>query len=139
MKNLITNSKPVIPNTIFFDEDFMPIFSNSSTNQLIKVDLEETDKQIIVQADVPNLEKNDISLKVQDNKLIMIGAKKEMKEEKNKKFYIRERVFDEFQREIPLPKQIDKTKVKANIKNGVLSIVMNKINTPEEIEITVDS
>jgi HSP20 family protein len=133
---LIPTNRLFSPSSSWFfdDEDF---FNFNNSKNLPKLDLSETDKKLFVSVDLPNFDKKDIVLKVQDNKLILKGAKKEEKTD-DKKYYLKERFSSEFHREIMLPKDIDPKTVKANIKNGVLTVSMDKKEKSAEIEISVD-
>ncbi len=140
MKKLIPHGSALF--TPFFDEDLLfPSFSGiQSLTSFPKVDMKETKKEIVVKADIPEFDKGDISLKVQDNKLIISGVKVEEKEEEDKedRYFLKERECKEIHREINLPKSVDPTKVTAKMKNGVLTVKMVKKSVSEEIEIKVE-
>ena len=79
-----------------------------------------------VEADLPGLTDKDVDVKV-DGDLLTISSIK--KEEKEKGYIIRERHDAGFSRSFTIPKDIDKDKIKAHFKNGVLSLELPK--TPE--------
>ncbi len=103
------------------------------------LDIEEDDENIIVKTEVPGLKKEDIKVSVRGNLLTISGEKKREKETNNKTYHRIERTYGKFQRAITLPSDIEPNKVKANYKDGVLTITLTKpeILKPKEIEVEV--
>jgi HSP20 family protein len=105
------------------------------------VDISETPEAIIVKADLPGIDENDISLTLSGDNLIIKGEKKSEKEEKGKHFNRVERSYGSFERVIVLPVSVEQDKISAHYKKGVLEISMPK--KPElkqkEIKINVGS
>ena len=128
MKYLIP--RPFSLPSLIEEDDFRDLFSWQTKVSVPRVDLEETDKELIVRADVPALERKDIAIKVQDHSLIISGSKTEEKEEKKKKYYYKERSSESFHREIWLPKEVVKDKVSAKMKDGVLIVTLPKAEKP---------
>ncbi len=91
-----------------------------------EVDMYETNKEVVVKANLPGCEKKDVSVDVQDNILTIKGKKEENKEVKEKDFYQREQSFGSFQRSVSLPKYANIDKAKASCKNGVLEVKFPK-------------
>lgn len=118
------------------ENEFRDFFSQRSLAKFPRLDLEETEKELVAKIDVPAMERKDISIKVQDHSLIISGSKLEEKEERKKKYYHKERSSESFHREIWLPKEVLKDKVSAKMKNGVLTVTLPKIEKPgKEISI----
>lgn len=90
------------------------------------VDVSETNDEVIVKADIPGVNAEDIEINIVDNVLTIKGEKKREKEEKKENFYRVERYYGTFMRSIQLPSEIDIEKVKAQYKDGVLKIVLPK-------------
>jgi|AGTN01.2.fsa_nt_gi Molecular chaperone (small heat shock protein) len=91
------------------------------------VDVQEHNGEIIVTADMPGMDKEDIKLDVTSNNVLEISARKksEKKEGEEKKGYLRhERSYVGYYRAIQLPADVDKSKAKAAYSNGVLSVTM---------------
>lgn len=107
-------------------------FETSFGPSVPAVDVVEHDKEFTVTAEIPGLTINDIDLSVSDNTLTIKGEKKEEKEDKAKNYYMSERKYGSFQRNLPLPHGVDRDKVTAKFENGVLSVVLPK--TPEAIK-----
>ncbi len=90
------------------------------------VDVKEKDKEIIVTAELPGMDADDIEINISDDVLTLRGEKKEEKEEKEGNFYRRECTYGSFHRDIPLPVEIDPDKVEAEFKRGVLKVRLPK-------------
>ena len=91
-----------------------------------KMDLEETEKEFRITAELPGMEEKDVEVLLTGNAITLKGEKKEEKEEKGKSFYHMERSYGSFQRTVPLPEGIDLKKVDADFKNGVLTVRLPK-------------
>jgi len=90
------------------------------------VDVEETEKEIVVRADLPGVEPKDVEVTVENDTLIVRGEKKEEYEDKKKNFHRMERFIGRFYREIPLPTGTEPEKVQATSAKGVLEIHIPK-------------
>ena len=102
-----------------------------------KINLSEDEKNIIVNVDLPGVNPDDVDIEVRDDSLIISGKTEEEKEKKEKKFYYYERKSGSFYREISLPSKVDEKKTKAEIKNGVLEIILPKTAKSEGYKIKV--
>ena len=134
-----------------FDEDTgdltiqKPNFSkNVSKSQLFgDVDIKETDKEIIVKADLPGLRKEAIKVSIQDNKLLRIegerAKEKEVSGESNDSHYQKfERQQGHFERLVELPALVKDSGTEAHYENGVLTVKIPKAETPKkEVSVSV--
>jgi HSP20 family protein len=94
---------------------------------LPSTDVWEDDGDVVVESEVPGMEAKDIDVNIRDDNTLVISAKKEeTKEKKEKNYYRSERYFGEYYREIELPKPVDKTKVSAKTRDGVLTVRLAK-------------
>jgi len=91
-----------------------------------RVDMSDTDKEIIVKVDLPGMTEKDVDISISRDALTISGEKKQEKEESEKGWYRMERQYGSFSRSIPLPCEIEADKVAAIYKNGVLSIKLPK-------------
>jgi HSP20 family protein len=103
------------------------------------VDVQETDKEYLVKADLPDVRKEDVKVGIENGILTLEGERKQEKEEKNKKFHRVERVYGKFVRRLALPTEIDAPKVAAEFKDGVLNVRLPKTETakPRAIDVKV--
>lgn len=101
-------------------------------------DVQETDKEVIVTAEIPGVNKGDINIKVTDNGIeISAEAKHEAKEEKEG--VIRSgRFYSKFYKFLSLPSKVHGDKAKATYKNGVLEIKLPKAETEKKTTIKVE-
>lgn len=90
------------------------------------VDISETDDAVLVQAEVPGLDPEDIDVSVADNVLTIKGEKKECREERGENYHRVERRYGTFSRSIQLPTEISVEKAEAVVRNGVLEIRLPK-------------
>jgi|AHKK01.1.fsa_nt_gi HSP20 family protein len=101
------------------------------------VDIKEKEGKIIVTADIPGVEKGDISINIRGDTLEISAEKKEEKAEEEEGYIRRERRYKKFYRSIPLPTEVDKDNVDATFENGVLRIEMPKLAIEEVKKIAV--
>jgi HSP20 family protein len=90
------------------------------------VDIQETDTEYVVKADLPEVKKEDVKVEFEDGVLTVQGERKMDKEEKDKKFHKIERGYGKFVRRFALPTEVDGTKVSAEFKEGVLNVHLPK-------------
>jgi HSP20 family protein len=103
------------------------------------VDIQETEKEYLIKAELPEMKKEDVKVEMLDGVLTIEGEQKLEKEEKGKRFHKVERSYGRFVRQFGLPKEVDETKVMADFKDGVLNVHLPKIATakPTPIEVKV--
>ena len=101
------------------------------------VDISETENQYEVNAEIPGLKKEDIKLSVEDNVLTLSGERKVEKETDKKNYHRIERAYGKFERSFRLPKEVDAENIKANYKNGVLTVQLPKTEAVKPKEIAV--
>jgi HSP20 family protein len=101
------------------------------------LDLEETDGEYLVKADLPAVTKEDVTVSIEDGVLSIEGERKQEKEEKGKKFHRIERSYGKFLRRLTVPTDADPQKVSAEFKNGVLNVHLPKSATAKPRAINV--
>jgi len=112
-----------------FDRFFGEPFEEVGTSLKVwapRVDVEETDKEIFVKADLPGVDAKDVEISVSDGSLILKGEKKEQREEKKRTYQFVERFVGKFYRELPLPSSADPDKIAATSCKGVITITIPK-------------
>lgn len=101
-------------------------------------DISETKDKLIVKAELPGLEPEDIKLSLTGNLLTIQGEKKKEKEEKDEQHYSLERYSGAFQRSFRLPVEVQEDKIEAKFDKGVLTITMPKTTKTPKKEIKIN-
>jgi HSP20 family protein len=91
-----------------------------------RVDVEDTDREIIVKADLPGVDPKDVDISFSDGTLVIKGERKEKREEKGKNYQRTERFVGQFYREVPLPPGTDPEKITATSSKGVITVTIAK-------------
>jgi HSP20 family protein len=103
-----------------------------------RVDVSEDEKNIYVEADMPGLEQKDITVTLREDVLTISASREEQKEQKEKNYRTMERVSRSFRRQILLDKPVDKNKIDAQYKNGVLKLTLPKTAQVKESEYKIE-
>ena len=111
----------------FFD-DFVPMKGMQKFD--MKCDIYEKGGNVHIELDAPGYKKDEIKLDVDDGVLTISGHKKEEKEDKEKNYFRKERVYGSFKRQFTIGK-IDENKINAYFNDGVLKITFPKENKKE--------
>lgn len=90
------------------------------------------DNEVEVTAELPGIEEKDVEISFSYNLLSIKGSRKAEREMKRKGYYRMEQSYGSFQRDIPIPFDIDRDKMKATFKNGVLSVILPKNHKDKE-------
>ena len=90
------------------------------------VDVAEDEREFLIKAELPEVEKKDVKVTVQDGVLALAGERKFEKEEKGKKFHRVERAFGTFSRTFELPIDANTMKITAEFKDGLLKVHLPK-------------
>ncbi|TLS65937.1 Hsp20/alpha crystallin family protein [Mariprofundus erugo] len=101
------------------------------------VDIRETDDALLVQAELPGIDKKDVHVDVHDGVLTVSGERHYEKEENEKNVHRIERAYGKFSRSFSLPANVETDKVEAHMSNGVLEVRLPKssVAKPSSIEI----
>ena len=102
------------------------------------VDILEKGNEVILKIDLPEMNQNEIDIKVEENTLIIQGERKFVKETSDTNYLQIERPYGTFQRTFAIPRGIDQEKIKAGYKDGVLRIVLPKKADSYPKQITVE-
>ncbi|MCP4644905.1 MAG: Hsp20/alpha crystallin family protein [bacterium] len=101
------------------------------------VDLEETDTDVVVTAELPGLDKKDFKVDLQGGRLILSGEKKASHDQNDQAYHYTERRYGAFNRAIPLPCEIDADNVSASYKRGVLRVTLPKTEAVKATRVQV--
>jgi len=104
-----------------------------------RVDVHETDKEILIDVEIPGLDKKDIKVEVKNNTLTISGERKSERTSKDTQCCRVERHYGKFERTFGLPDTVKADKVSAEYKNGVLALTLPKSEKaiPKEVQISV--
>ena len=103
------------------------------------MDVQETDTEYLVKADLPDVKREDVKVSVEDGVLAVEGERRMEKEEKGRKFHRTERIYGRFVRRMAVPTNVDSERVAADFKDGVLSVHLPKSPSvkPKTVDIKV--
>lgn len=125
----------LIPKNFYLDDFFENVGTQNNT---MKCDIYEKNGDYNIEVEIPGFDKNNVKIEV-DKGYLTITAEREFVEEQEEKKYVRkERSYGKYQRSFYLGDNIDVDKVKAEFKNGILKILVPKleeIETKKQIEI----
>src|SRR5262245_22380179 len=101
------------------------------------VDIFETEGEIVVKAELPGIDRKDITLHLEKNVLTLRGERRFEKETKEENYHRIERSYGTFSRAFSIPGTVDEEKIRADYKDGVLKIVLPKKeqSKPKQIRI----
>ena len=100
-------------------------------------DVYETEKELVVELDVPGYEEAELALEVTDHMLTITGERKAEKEEKDRNFYLHERLEKHFERHFTLPTEADTARIDAKFHTGVLEVHIPKIEQAKARKIEI--
>ena len=104
-----------------------------------KVDIVEDEKEFLIKAELPEVDKKDVKVTIQQGILTIQGERKQEKEENGKRIHRVERSYGTFVRAFTLPEEVAESELKAEFKDGVLMIHLPKAEKPkpQAVEIKV--
>ncbi|KAJ2961778.1 hypothetical protein NQZ79_g3032 [Umbelopsis isabellina] len=110
----------------------------SSSGITPAIDISETDKNWVVHAELPGVNKEEIKLEYHGNAMVISGESRRSKDYEKENVRYQERRYGSFSRSVPLPENVDKTKINAKFENGLLEVLIPKSeeSTPRKIEIS---
>lgn len=103
------------------------------------VDIYETENELVLKADLPDVNEKDLDIRIESNILTIKGERK-FEEKVNEDNYLRiERTYGSFSRSFSLPSTVDSGSIKADYKNGVLTVELPKRaeSKPRQVKINV--
>jgi HSP20 family protein len=102
------------------------------------VDIYEDDREVVVKMEVPEVERQDIDVHIEDNSLIIRGERKLEREEAKHNYHRIERSYGPFRRTFTLPTSVDQNQISAVCDKGVLKVVLPKKNPSVTRQIEVE-
>jgi len=123
-------SDPFIPSEMGWDEGIRNVWHPA-------VDIFEKDDKMVIKAELPGLDKKDFSLDIRNDVLTLRGERKYENEVKEENFYRKEMSHGTFVRSFTLPGDVDADRIKAEFKNGILTVEVPKPENRKPKQITV--
>lgn len=102
------------------------------------VDIYECENGMILQADLPGVARDDVTVELRDNILTLRGERRIEKAPATNQYYRRERCFGPFQRIFTLPAAVHPDKIRARFKDGILEIEIPRIKEPAPRSVSVN-
>jgi HSP20 family protein len=124
-----------------FKEAFSPMHGEtevSTRSWAPPVDIYETEDAIVLKAELPGIDPEDVEVRVEDNTLYLKGERKYEKEVNEQNYHRIERSYGSFARSFTLPNSINAEKVKAEYKDGLLTLTMPKREEAKPKTIKID-
>lgn len=105
-----------------------------------QVDIMEGPNEFTIKAEIPEVNKDDVKITIDNGVVTIQGERKQEKEEKDKKFHRIERFYGSFSRSFSLPDNVNASAAKATFKDGVLTLQIPKTaeTKPKGIEVKVE-
>jgi HSP20 family protein len=101
------------------------------------VDISETKDKLLIKAELPGLEAQDVDVNISGDVLTIKGEKKKEEEQKDEQYYSCERYSGSFQRSFQLPVNVKTDKVEAVFDKGVLNITLPKTEEAKKKNIEI--
>jgi HSP20 family protein len=108
-----------------FDDDFFPVLSQRSTS-MPAVNIKEDEKKFILDLAVPGIDKKDLKIEMHEDIITISSESKNESEENHDGFKRREFSYSSFCRSFYLPDNVNREKIAANYKDGILSVELPK-------------
>lgn len=139
MKSLISYN----PRGLSLFDDIDRVFNTflhdgpATTYRTPSVDIQENETDYVLEAELPGLSEKDVEVKVEDNLLTIASRKDRKQEEKREDYVVLERRSAAFSRSFVLPKDVDREKIEATFKDGLLSLRIPKAESAKPLQIEV--
>ncbi len=129
-----------LANIRFFEDAFNRLLSEPRAGRPWSpaVDIFETEDDLVLKADVPEVELKDIDVRVENQTLTLSGERKFENEDSNKGYHRIERSYGQFTRSFSLPSTVDTEKVGAEYHNGVLTVKLPKKAAAKPRQVKID-
>jgi HSP20 family protein len=126
--------------TRLFDETISRIWKEEVPQRVWSppVDILEREDEVVLKVDLPEMNQNEIEIKVEEDTLIIQGERKFIKETSSVNYLQIERPYGTFHRTFTVPRMIDRDKIKAAYKDGVLQVILPKRREVHPKQIVVE-
>jgi len=129
-----------LANLRLFEDAFTRMLSEPQTNRpwAPAVDIYETENELVLKADLPDVDLKDIDVRVENQTLTISGERKFEKQDTTKGYHRIERNYGTFVRSFSLPNTFDTEHIGAEFKNGVLSVSLPKKEAAKPRQVKVE-
>jgi HSP20 family protein len=129
-----------LANLRVFEDAFTRFLSEPQSNRPWSpaVDIYETENELVVKADLPDIDQKDIDVRVENQTLTIAGQRKFEKQESGKGFHRIERSYGDFVRSFAVPNSFNTEEISAEYKNGVLTVKLPKKEAAKPRQIKVE-
>ena len=130
-----------LANIRLFEDAFTRMFNEPQTNRpwTPAVDIYETENDLVVKADLPDVDLKDIDVRVENQTLTIAGERKFEKQDNVAGYHRIERSYGNFTRSFEVPNSFDTEKIAASFKNGVLSVSLPKKEAAKPRQIKIEA
>lgn len=108
-----------------FDDDFFPTLTGR-TSSMPSVNIREDDKNFILDLAVPGIDKNNLKIDINEDVLTISSETKNESEENREGWKRKEFSYSSFCRSFYIPENVNKEKIEANYKDGILTVALPK-------------
>ncbi len=108
-----------------FDDDFFPVMSNNASS-MPAVNIREDDKRFTLDLAVPGIDKKDLKIDINEDVLTISSETKNESEESKDGYKRKEFSYSSFCRSFQIPENVNREKIEANYKDGILSVSLPK-------------
>jgi HSP20 family protein len=117
-----------------FDQFFtLPANSTEESNWLPAFDVRENKDQLIFEAALPGMDKKEIDIKLHDGVLTVTAERVQPEIDEDTRLHAAELHYGKFSRSFSIGSEVDEDKVEAKYKNGILTIVLKKLDTKDSV------
>ncbi|MBZ5576648.1 MAG: Hsp20/alpha crystallin family protein [Acidobacteriia bacterium] len=129
-----------LANLRLFEDAFTRFLSEPASNRPWSpaVDIYETENDLVLKADLPEVSLKDIDVRVENQTLTVSGERKFEQEEAHKGYHRIERSYGNFVRSFAVPNLFDTDKISAEFHNGVLTVTLPKKETAKPRQVKVE-
>ncbi|MCC5913018.1 MAG: Hsp20/alpha crystallin family protein [Balneolaceae bacterium] len=122
------------PNTDLFGKRFSDIIDEFFNDAVVnrnaefspRINISETEKQFVIDVELPGMDKKDIDIHMENGRLTISGERRMENEDNGTKFHRVETFYGSFSRSFHLPDSADEDSVSATYKDGILNVTINK-------------
>ena len=111
-------------------------FEENNNKDDLAIDLYQTEENIIVKAAMAGVKPEDLKISLHNDLLTIKGSRQEENDWSKREYLYQECLWNSFSRSLILPHEVDSEKIEADLKDGVLTITLHKINR-SNIQVTI--